>query len=137
MRLTTHILALSSALLAAAPVMAQANPNTTLPDTISRPATVKTPTPDSAAAAAAAAPSLVPKTVIQHIRVQDQRGINVFETTKSPGVEFTGFKLDFGAAELLCFRFWTCEVNAALKSSLNPVYSTPGSFVVSNTLMPR
>ena len=29
---------------------------------------------------------------------QDQRGLNVFETTKDPGVEFTGFKLDFGAA---------------------------------------
>ena len=29
---------------------------------------------------------------------QDKRGINVFETTKDPGVEFTGFKLDFGAA---------------------------------------
>ena len=28
----------------------------------------------------------------------DQRGINVFETTKAPGVEFTGFKLDIGAS---------------------------------------
>lgn len=35
---------------------------------------------------------------IQYLRAQDKRGLNVFETTKDPGVEFTGFKLDFGAA---------------------------------------
>ena len=35
---------------------------------------------------------------IQYIRPQDRRGINVFETTKDPGVEYTGFKIDFGAA---------------------------------------
>jgi len=36
--------------------------------------------------------------VIQYYRPLDQRGTNVFETTKEPGVEYTGFKLDFGAA---------------------------------------
>ncbi len=35
---------------------------------------------------------------MQYFRPQDKRGINVFETTKDPGVKFTGFKLDFGAA---------------------------------------
>src|SRR5688572_26162758 len=35
---------------------------------------------------------------IQYVRFQDKRGLNVFETTKDPGVEFTGFKIDFGAA---------------------------------------
>ena len=35
---------------------------------------------------------------IQYLRPQDQRGMNVFETTKVPGVEYTGFKVDFGAA---------------------------------------
>jgi hypothetical protein len=35
---------------------------------------------------------------IQYLRPQDKRGLNVFETTKNPGVEFTGFKIDFGAA---------------------------------------
>jgi hypothetical protein len=35
---------------------------------------------------------------MQYFRPQDKRGLNVFETTKDPGVEFTGFKLDFGAA---------------------------------------
>ena len=34
---------------------------------------------------------------MQYYRPQDKRGLNVFETTKDPGVEFTGFKLDFGA----------------------------------------
>ena len=36
--------------------------------------------------------------VIQYLRFQDKRGINTFETTKEPGVEYTGFKLDFNAA---------------------------------------
>src|SRR5690348_14605131 len=35
---------------------------------------------------------------IQYLRPQDKRGVNVFETTKTPGAEFSGFKLDFGAA---------------------------------------
>ena len=35
---------------------------------------------------------------IQYLRFLDKRGINTFETTKTPGVEFTGFKLDFNAA---------------------------------------
>src|SRR5688572_27700338 len=35
---------------------------------------------------------------MQYFRPQDKRGLNVFETTKEPGVEFTGFKLDFNAA---------------------------------------
>ena len=34
---------------------------------------------------------------IQYTRRQDQRGINVFETSKDPGVKYTGFKLDIGA----------------------------------------
>jgi hypothetical protein len=36
--------------------------------------------------------------VMQYYRPQDIRGLNVFETTKVPGVEFKGFKLDVGAA---------------------------------------
>ena len=36
--------------------------------------------------------------VMQYYRPQDKRGINMFETTKDPGVEFTGFRMDFGAA---------------------------------------
>ncbi len=35
---------------------------------------------------------------MQHFRPLDKRGINVFEAPKEPGVEYTGFKLDWGAA---------------------------------------
>jgi hypothetical protein len=35
---------------------------------------------------------------IQYLRPLDQRGVNVFETTKEPGAEFNGFKLEFGAS---------------------------------------
>jgi hypothetical protein len=35
---------------------------------------------------------------MQYYRPQDKRGINIFETTKDPGVKFTGFKLDFNGA---------------------------------------
>ena len=35
---------------------------------------------------------------MQYFRPQDKRGLNMFETTKDPGVEFTGFKVDVGAA---------------------------------------
>ena len=57
---------------------------------------------DAQAVEAAAAAEASWKTgrpiTIQYYRALDKRGINVFETTKEPGVEFTGFKLDFGAA---------------------------------------
>ena len=35
---------------------------------------------------------------IQYLRPLDKRGLNMFETTKAPGAEFTGFRMDFGAA---------------------------------------
>jgi hypothetical protein len=35
---------------------------------------------------------------MQYFRAVDKRGLNTFETTKTPGTEFTGFKLDFNAA---------------------------------------
>jgi hypothetical protein len=56
---------------------------------------------DAEAEAAAAAESAWKKgrpITIQYYRPLDRRGTNVFETTKEPGVEYTGFKLDFGAA---------------------------------------
>ncbi len=36
--------------------------------------------------------------VMQYFRPLDKRGLNVFETPKDQGVEYTGFKIDFGAA---------------------------------------
>lgn len=41
---------------------------------------------------------LVRAITIQNIRPQDQRGIDVFEDPKDPGVAFDGFKLDWSAA---------------------------------------
>ena len=42
--------------------------------------------------------SLERKTGIQYLRPQDQRGMNIFETTKIAGAEFDGFRVDWGAA---------------------------------------
>jgi hypothetical protein len=66
-------------------------------------ATPKATTADPAAEAAAAAEAEASwkkgrPVRIQYLRAQDKRGLNTFETTKDPGVEFTGFKFDFGAA---------------------------------------
>ena len=57
---------------------------------------------------------------IQYLRFQDQRGLNVFETTKDPGVEFTGFKIDFGAAFTSQVQNLTHR-NAALPNVTNNV----------------
>src|SRR5215218_6663891 len=43
----------------------------------------------------------------------------------------------FGTAVLRCDSDCTCEVNPAFTSSLKPVNSAPGVFVVSKTLRPR
>ena len=51
--------------------------------------------------------------VMQHIRPQDQRGLNMFETPKEPGVEYTGFKMDFGAAFASQFQALRHENTAA------------------------
>lgn len=55
------------------------------------------PAGDSTKTEAKAATTVKP-IVIQNIRPNDQRGINVFEAPKENGVAFDGFKLDFGAA---------------------------------------
>jgi hypothetical protein len=63
------------------------------------PAAVSAPTPETDAAAAAESSWKTGRPItMQYYRALDKRGINVFETTKDAGVEFTGFKLDFGAA---------------------------------------
>jgi hypothetical protein len=52
---------------------------------------------------------------MQYFRPQDRRGINVFETTKVAGAEFTGFKIDFNAA------FTTQGQNLTHKNTAIPV----------------
>src|SRR5687767_162197 len=57
---------------------------------------------------------------IQHVRPQDQRGINMFETSKEPGVEYKGFRVDFGAAFAAQFQGLRHE-NAAEPNVVNGV----------------
>src|SRR6185436_15974899 len=97
-------LALTAMLALTGPAAAQPAPDT-VPRSSETPAVAAgapaTTEADAAAEAAAAAESAWKKgrpIVIQYYRPLDQRGTNVFETTKEPGVEYTGFKLDFGAA---------------------------------------
>jgi len=82
-------LAFSAGLALASPVAAQQG---------SQPAS--TPADQASAGAPAAAESSWTTgrpIVIQYWRPQDKRGLNVFETTKDPGVAYSGFKIDFGA----------------------------------------
>jgi hypothetical protein len=75
---------------------------------VSLPALAQTPTdkPEAAPAAAEAAQAPAPAPAedtgrpitMQYSRSLDQRGVNVFETTKTPGAEFTGFKLEIGGS---------------------------------------
>jgi hypothetical protein len=96
--------ALSALLALTAPAMGQ--PLAGSPDP---PATGAAAAPADDAAAKAAADDAAAKAAqdswkkgrtisMQYFRPQDKRGINVFETTKDPGVEFTGMKFDFTAA---------------------------------------
>ncbi|MEN3336391.1 MAG: hypothetical protein V7647_67 [Acidobacteriota bacterium] len=95
--------ALSTFLMLASPALAQpgsdgGSPSPTPPTTEA--ATPVPPADPAAAAAAAAAKESWTKgrpIAMQYFRPQDKRGLNVFETSKDPGVEFTGFKLDFTA----------------------------------------
>jgi hypothetical protein len=57
---------------------------------------------------------------IQHFRPQDQRGINMFETSKDPGVEYKGFRMDFGAAFTAQFQGLKHQ-NAAAPNVVNGV----------------
>lgn len=50
------------------------------------------------AEAAVAASVTVPKIELQNFRAEDQRGINVFESPKTEGTPYDGFKLYWGAA---------------------------------------
>jgi hypothetical protein len=75
---------------------------------------------DEAAAARAATASLVPNIVIQRMRAQDQRGLNVFEPPKDTDVPFTGFRIDLGAAFAQQFQAID-HSNAAAPSVVNGV----------------
>jgi hypothetical protein len=105
MRPTLGIAAALSALLAmGSPAAAQQVADRSVPAAATAPVPKATPVDDTATAAEAVAAAAAESSwkkgrpiTLQYFRPLDQRGINVFETTKAPGVEFTGFKLDFGA----------------------------------------
>jgi hypothetical protein len=59
--------------------------------------------------------ALTPAIVIQHLRPQDQRGVNVFESPKDDAIPFTGFRLDWGAAFTQQFQGLDHENSAAAK----------------------
>ena len=56
---------------------------------------------------------IAPVSEIQHFRQPDARGLNVFESPKEPGVDFTGFKLAWGGAFSQLFQNIQHENTAA------------------------
>jgi hypothetical protein len=103
MRLTLRFATALTALLAlTSPAAAQQNTENPAASSGPAPVTaVSTTESDEKAAEEAAAEASWRKgrpARIQYNRPLDKRGINVFETTKDPGVAFTGFKLDANAA---------------------------------------
>ena len=94
-------LALGAALALAAPAGAQTTESTPPAETTNGENTKTTPAKTEKEAAAEAARESWTKgrkIAMQYIRPQDKRGLNVFETTKDAGAEFTGFKMDLNAA---------------------------------------
>jgi hypothetical protein len=110
---------------------------------VAAPAAAQQPAPPPAETPTAAAPASDPKTAkaadekkteeedvkdllgerkitMQHFRPVDRRGINMFETPKEPGVEYTGFKLDWNAAFTSQVQILDHE-NAALPVIVNGV----------------
>jgi polyisoprenoid-binding protein YceI len=72
-----------------------------------------TPVPDSTATPSVF--TMLPPITLQHVRPNDQRGINVFEAPKDDGVPYTGFKVSFGAAFTQQFQGLGHENTAAPK----------------------
>ena len=102
--ITRFATALTAVLTLAAPAAAQqpASGPAASPETA---VAANPPTDEEAAEAAKAAAKAAAKEswtkgrpiAMQYFRPQDKRGLNVFETTKEPGAEFSGFKLDVNA----------------------------------------
>ena len=129
MRTSTSLLLLSAAL-AGAPLAAQ---ETTVASATTSKDTTTTAAADSAKAKTRAEPekatgiSVVPTIEIQHIRANDQRGINVFEAPKNDRVEYTGFKLSFGAAFTQQFQGLGHENTAAPKMVAGATAGAPAT----------
>src|SRR5687767_13598984 len=97
MRTKSSFVLTAAAMLIALPAGAQQGAAT--PDTMAVPAPVVKPAP--APAESTTAPksfAWASKIELQNFRPLDQRGINNFESPKEETVEYTGFKLSWGAA---------------------------------------
>ena len=94
MTATKLLTILSAAALSAAPVLAQ---ETQVATTVTASESVATDSIPMAGERASRS-SLQRRQEIQYVRMNDQRGVNVFEAPKDAGVRFDGFKLSFGAA---------------------------------------
>ena len=106
MRTNIHIATALAALLIAAPAAAQQTQATATPPP-STPSAAETPSTEAKPAAEETKTEEQKifeswkkgrEIPIQYYRALDRRGLNVFETTKAPGAEFKGFRLDLGAA---------------------------------------
>ena len=124
--------ALTAFLALGAPALAQPGGDSAgppAPPATTEPAAAAPVTPEAAAAAAARESWIKGRPIVmQYYRPQDKRGLNIFETTKTPGAEFTGFKLDFNAG-------FTSQVQSLThRNTASPVVAATG--VNTNALMP-
>ena len=122
----TGLLMCAAVLGAASPAMAQKTANTSgAAITANTESTADTAaTKDSTVAAPKKAPSppryVMPKEEMQYMRHADQRGVNVFESSKDEGPDYTGFKLNWGGAFAQQFQNLTHQ-NAASPKLVNGV----------------
>jgi len=72
--------------------------------------------------------SLVQPIILQYFRPQDQRGINIFETSKEAGAVYNGFQIQWGAAFTQQFQALDHENDA------DSVPTAPGNLVNRNRL---
>ena len=119
---TTSRLILYAALVTAAPAFAQEATTTVAiaeRDTLAKPAaTAAAPTdtqPTAKTKPAKVVRYFAPAIEIQHMRAADQRGVNVFESPKAPGADYTGLKLSWGGAFTQQFQNLTHKNAAAPK----------------------
>jgi hypothetical protein len=116
---TFRIMALA-ALAASLPVMAQTPVRATRVASTANVANVSdtAKVSDSAATTPRKAPPpryILPPQEMQYMRHADQRGVNVFESTKEEGADYTGFKINWGGAFAQQFQNLTHENSAAPK----------------------
>lgn len=75
-----------------------------------------------------------PPNVIQYLRPQDKRGLNMFETPKVAGVQYTGFALQWGAAFTQQFQGLSHEntADSVAVAAVAPSPGNAGSAAISN-----